>query len=126
MSASRCSPLRWIVADGIPPLRRPASVRVQQDSAKPRMAVMGVRISWLMLARNSLLASVAASAVRGLSEFFSVTLQFVLLLQHGRRRARLFVAYERGSISPWRASKWTLPRYCQRKPRLPTCIAPAV
>ena len=31
-------------------------------SAKPRMAVMGVRISWLIFAKNSLLARLAESA----------------------------------------------------------------
>ena len=31
-------------------------------SVKPRMAVMGVRISWLMLVRNSVFARLAASA----------------------------------------------------------------
>ena len=34
----------------------------QSKSAIPRMAFMGVRISWLMLARNSLFASLEASA----------------------------------------------------------------
>ena len=36
----------------------------RSNSAKPTIAVIGVRISWLMLARNSLFARLAASAVR--------------------------------------------------------------
>jgi hypothetical protein len=37
-------------------------MRKSNRSEKPRMAFMGVRISWLMLARNSLFARLAASA----------------------------------------------------------------
>jgi hypothetical protein len=57
MTAIRCSPLRRIVA-------RCSSCSVlslssSSISAKPRIAVIGVRISWLMCARNSLLAWLA-------------------------------------------------------------------
>jgi len=62
ISASRCLPLDTMVSrwrcDCEPPLCHPRL----SSSAKPRMAFMGVRISWLMLARKSLLARLAASA----------------------------------------------------------------
>ncbi len=57
----RCFPLEWIVfryflgSFCLPYPRRKTSV-------KPRMAFIGVRISWLMLARKSLFAWLAASA----------------------------------------------------------------
>ncbi len=62
MMASRCSPLRRMVPTYSARLAASWSLSPASRSAKPRMAVMGVRISWLMLARNSLLAALAASA----------------------------------------------------------------
>ena len=62
MSSSRWCPLRWMVsryrAVSTPSRARPRRSR----SVKPMIAFIGVRISWLMFARKSLLARLAASA----------------------------------------------------------------
>ena len=52
----------WTASEGWP--FGAASPCSRSTSAYPRIAVRGVRISWLMLARNSLLALFAASARR--------------------------------------------------------------
>ena len=53
-------PFRWMVSTAS--THGGSWTLSRRMSAKPRMAVMGVRISWLMLARNSLFARVADSA----------------------------------------------------------------
>ena len=62
ISSTRCLPLEWIVSR----CRRASRSFLPQPrfstSVKPRMAFIGVRISWLMLARKSLFARFAASA----------------------------------------------------------------
>ena len=61
MSASRCSPLRLMISSlSCSPAVRSGSRRMRLE--KPRMAFKGVRSSWLILARNTLLALLAASA----------------------------------------------------------------
>ena len=59
-SASRASPERWIMET----ISCPSASRSELESsaAPPMMLLSGVRISWLMLARNSLLARLDASA----------------------------------------------------------------
>ena len=52
----------------------------------PMMAFMGVRISWLMFARNSLFARVAASA-RVLASVCSVMSRYVPIARVGTPRA---------------------------------------
>ena len=61
ITASRCSPLRRIA---LMESRRSLAVRSKSSSrsACPMIAAIGVRISWLMFARNSLLVRLAASA----------------------------------------------------------------
>ena len=63
-SDSRCSPFFLMMATASRKSSWPASARLPaKTSAKPRIAVMGVRISWLMLARKLLFATVAAWAM---------------------------------------------------------------
>ena len=62
---SRCSPLRWIVRSaGSARCALPASRSSRSSSAKPRIAVIGVRISWLIVARKSDFACAAPCASR--------------------------------------------------------------
>ena len=61
MMARSASPLSRTVSDVVLLLRRQVGI-LHAGSVMPMMAFIGVRISWLMLARNSLFAWVAASA----------------------------------------------------------------
>ena len=70
ISASKCSPLRLIMARCCCCCAFNAASR-SISWEKPRMAFIGVRISCDMLARNALLARLAASAASfGLPQFF--------------------------------------------------------
>ncbi len=62
-SVKRCAPLRRMVC-AWPRRSRGSRSPSRSRSAKPRMAVSGVRSSWLMLARNSLLARLADASAR--------------------------------------------------------------
>ncbi len=59
---SRCLPLEWMVLRCFFQSRSSWLYPRLRISVKPRIAFIGVRISWLMLARNSLLARFASSA----------------------------------------------------------------
>ncbi|MNL70789.1 hypothetical protein D3C87_1958440 [compost metagenome] len=64
MTLSRCLPLSWMSRAYSEYLGEPTgpNMPVKRISEKPRMALSGVRSSWDMLARNSDLALLAASA----------------------------------------------------------------
>ncbi len=66
MISSKCSPFRLMVSSALALAGGAVSIpsSINNRSAKPRMAVIGVRISWLMLARNSLFDWLACSARR--------------------------------------------------------------
>ena len=81
-------------------------------SAKPMMALSGVRSSWLMLARNSDLARLALSAcgllveiaLGEIGELLGLRLEGLARLLAGPRPSRSAAARIRRSCSSWRFS----------------------